>query len=104
MFLKNPKKERSNFMKSTGIVRAIDELGRICLPKEYRKVLGLESFEEVDMQIENGKITIGKFTGCCSLCGSENKFKMFGEKRICIDCLEKLNNLDLLSTKEGEEN
>ncbi|MBR3023059.1 MAG: AbrB/MazE/SpoVT family DNA-binding domain-containing protein, partial [Oscillospiraceae bacterium] len=56
-------------MKSTGIVRKIDELGRIVLPKELRRTLGLNDRESVEIYVDQDAIILKKFKSTCVLCG-----------------------------------
>ena len=49
-------------MKNTGIVRNLDSLGRIVLPKEMRRVLGIEEKDSVEILIEDDKIVLKKYT------------------------------------------
>ena len=80
-------------MKSQGIVRQIDVLGRIVLPKEMRKRLDLEAGDGVEMIAEHDKIVIKKYSPSCIFCGGNDDLSEFGEKKICKKCLEGLKKL-----------
>lgn len=76
----------------TGVIRRIDELGRIVLPKEFRKVLGIEERDFIEMSIEDTSITLNKYENKCTFCGRVNPRNVFKEKKICKSCLEKIKN------------
>ena len=77
-------------MKSTGIVRKVDELGRFVLPAELRQELGIEIKCPLEIYTENGRIILQKQQSSCIFCGSSEKVVSFGEKLICSDCVEKI--------------
>ena len=79
-------------MKSTGIVRHVDELGRIVIPKEMRKKMDLASSDPVEIYVDGDKIILTKYHPCCNFCGSENDTVEFKGKKICADCLYELKN------------
>jgi transcriptional pleiotropic regulator of transition state genes len=78
-------------MKSTGVVRRIDELGRIVLPIEIRKNLNIENRDTVEIFVEEDKIILKKYQPCCIFCGNIENNVLFNDKRVCKDCIEKLN-------------
>ncbi len=77
-------------MKSLGIVRKVDELGRIVLPKEIRTSFELESGDGVEIFVDKDKIILQKYAPYCTFCGEANDVVMFKNKRICRACLEEL--------------
>lgn len=80
-------------MKSTGIVRNIDELGRIVVPKEIRKKLGIANTDPVEIYVDGDKIILTKYIPVCHFCsGSENIVEYKG-KQICKSCIEELMSL-----------
>ena len=78
-------------MKSTGIVRNIDELGRIVVPKEMRDKLHINNSDPVEFFTEGDKIIITKYHASCIFCGSEHDTVDFKGKMICKTCLSELN-------------
>ena len=64
---KQKRKERKN-MKSTGIIRKVDELGRIVLPIELRRVLDIAERDELEIYMENDRIILQKFEPSCIFC------------------------------------
>jgi len=77
-------------MKSLGTVRKVDELGRIVLPIETRKRLGLEAKDPVEIFVEKDRIILKKYEPACIFCGDVNNVVMYKEKRICKNCLTEL--------------
>lgn len=77
-------------MKSTGIVRKIDELGRIVLPKEIRKIFDLKEKDPVEIYTEDDRIVLMKYHPACIFCGDADNVIFFGGKRVCRTCVEKL--------------
>ena len=77
-------------MKSTGIVRRIDELGRIVLPIEMRRTLGISEKDPVEIFTEADSIILRKFQAACVFCDSTKKIIECQGKNICSDCLNNL--------------
>lgn len=78
-------------MKSTGIVRNIDELGRVVVPKELRRKLGIANTDPVEIFCEEDKIIIKKYIPVCHFCGSSEGLVEYREKRICSECIKELS-------------
>lgn len=79
-------------MKSTGVVRRIDELGRIVLPIEIRRSLDINVKDPVEIFIDNEKIILQKYSPSCIFCGDADNIVFFNGKRICSSCLEEIKN------------
>ncbi len=79
-------------MKSTGIVRKVDELGRIVLPIELRRTLDIDIKDSIEIYVENDSIILKKYEPTCIFCGNSEDLKTFNDKNICQECLEKLKN------------
>lgn len=80
-------------MKSTGMVRPVDELGRIVLPKELRKSLDINARDSVEIFTDGGKIILQKYEPACIFCGNADDIVYYEGKRICSECLAKLKAL-----------
>lgn len=80
-------------MKSTGIVRNIDELGRVVVPKELRKKLGIANTDPVEIYVEDDKIILKKYLPVCHFCGNTDNLQVFMEKNICQSCIARLNEI-----------
>jgi len=78
-------------MKSTGIVRKVDELGRIVLPMEIRNTLDISPKDPLEIFVEGDQIILRKYEPCCVFCGSINDNVLLNGKRVCKACIEKLN-------------
>ena len=70
--------------------RKVDELGRIVLPIEIRKQLGIDENNPVDMVLDGGKITITKSIPTCVVCDSQELVRDFNDKPLCNTCHTKL--------------
>ena len=77
-------------MKSTGIVRKVDELGRIVLPSELRKSLGIEIKDSLEIYVSGDSIILKKYLPACIFCGEANEVTVFKGKYICSKCLKQL--------------
>lgn len=74
-------------MKPIGIVRKVDDSGRIVLPMEVRKVLNIEPKTPMEIFIDGGNIVIKKYNpGRCALCGSMDIITDVKSIPICIEC------------------
>ena len=77
-------------MKSTGIVRNIDELGRLVIPKEMRKKMGIGESSPVEIFVENDRIIVTKYQDSCIFCGSGTELSDFKDKRVCRACITEM--------------
>ena len=77
-------------MKSTGIVRKVDELGRIVLPIELRRTLNIDIKDSIEIYVENDSIVLKKFEPTCIFCGSNENLKTFNDKNVCEKCLNEM--------------
>ena len=75
-------------MKATGIVRKVDELGRIVLPKELRTVLDIDIKDPVEIYTEGEYIVLKKYNPSCCLCGSMDNLRYFKDKKVCQKCID----------------
>ena len=80
-------------MKSTGITRQIDELGRFVLPKEIRKSLDINTKDSLEIYTDEGRIILQKYLPACTFCGEADNVLLFEDKRICRGCIERLKKL-----------
>ena len=78
-------------MKSTGIVRKVDELGRIVIPIELRRTLGIDTKDNLEIYVDNEKIIFKKYEPACIFCGNADNVKHYCHKIICHDCIELLS-------------
>jgi len=77
-------------MKSTGVVRKMDDLGRIVLPIEIRKMMGIGEKESVEIFTDGDKIILRKYQPACIFCGDASEVVLFEGKKICKECIRKI--------------
>ncbi|WP_432665529.1 AbrB/MazE/SpoVT family DNA-binding domain-containing protein [Wukongibacter baidiensis] len=77
-------------MKATGVVRKLDSLGRIVIPIELRRVMSIQSNDPIEISIDSNSIVIEKYIDRCYICSNTEDLKVFKEKHICHDCIDKL--------------
>lgn len=77
-------------MKSTGIVRKIDNLGRITLPIELRRSLDVDCGDPLEIYTDANSIVLKKYEPDCIFCGSSKKLTQYKDKNICEACRKEL--------------
>ena len=75
-------------MKSTGIIRKVDDLGRIVLPIELRRVLDIAERDELEIFMENDRIILQKYEPACIFCGSSRNLITYENKNVCQSCVK----------------
>ncbi len=80
-------------MKSTGIIRKVDELGRVVIPIELRNKFGIAEKDPIEIFVDGTSIVLKKYEPNCVFCGSTKKLVSFSDKLICSKCAEKINRL-----------
>ena len=80
-------------MKSTGIVRKVDNLGRIVLPIELRRTLDIEVKDSLEIYVDGSQIVLKKYLPCCIFCGSKEELAIYDDKYVCRSCRNKLAKL-----------
>lgn len=79
-------------MKSTGIIRKVDELGRIVLPIEIRRTLDIAERDELEIFMDNDQIVLQKFEPSCVFCSRVHGLVNFRGKNICQDCVKEISS------------
>lgn len=77
-------------MKSTGIVRKVDELGRVVLPIELRRTLDIAERDALEIFIEGANIILKKYEPACIFCGDAKDVNNYKGKNICTVCMKEL--------------
>lgn len=77
-------------MKSTGIVRRVDELGRVVLPIELRRTLSISDKDSLEIYVDGEKIILRKYDPACVFCGNADGVEQYRGKNICSTCLKEL--------------
>lgn len=79
-------------MKSTGVVRNIDSVGRFVLPIEIRNHMDLLNGDPVEIFVDDDKIILKKYRPSCIFCDNADGVEYFRGKLVCRDCLEEIRN------------
>ncbi len=77
-------------MKSTGVVRKIDELGRIVIPIELRRTMGIDDRDALEILTDGDKIILQKYLPGCIFCGNAEGVQYYKGKHICDSCFEEM--------------
>ncbi|MHC1682006.1 MAG: AbrB/MazE/SpoVT family DNA-binding domain-containing protein [Clostridiaceae bacterium] len=77
-------------MRSTGIVRKVDELGRIVIPIELRRTLDIEIKDALEIYVNSEEIILKKYQPSCIFCGEVKDVDNFKNKKICKSCMAEL--------------
>jgi transcriptional pleiotropic regulator of transition state genes len=77
-------------MKSTGIVRKVDELGRVVIPIELRRTLGIDVKDALEIYVDGANVILKKYEPACIFCGNSNNNSSFMNKNVCEDCKNKM--------------
>lgn len=77
-------------MKSTGIVRKVDELGRIVLPIELRRTLDIAERDSLEIYMEGDCVILRKYQPACVFCDSSKEIVSFRGKNVCSECIRLL--------------
>ncbi len=77
-------------MKATGIVRQVDELGRIVLPIEIRRTFGIKQKDSIEIYTDEEHIILKKYEPACIFCGKEKQMFTYKGRNVCRDCAIKM--------------
>ena len=86
------KQWRKFFMKSTGIVRKVDELGRIVLPIELRRTMDIAEKDAIEIYVDGASIILRKYEPTCIFCGDGRNVENYRGKNICANCMKELRS------------
>ncbi len=73
-------------IKSTGIVRKVDELGRVVIPIELRRTLGIDEKDALEIYVDHEKIILKKYEPACVFCGNAEEINHYRGKNVCRHC------------------
>lgn len=79
-------------MKSTGIVRKVDELGRVVLPIELRRTLDINEKDALEIYVDSSSIILKKYQPACIFCDNAKDVVNYKGKNVCRECLNELKN------------
>ena len=80
-------------MKTTGMIRQLDSLGRIVLPIELRRTLDIKAKDMLEILVEGNTVVLRKYEANCHFCGGTSGLTGYKDKLICKRCLKDLKNL-----------
>ena len=80
-------------MKSTGIVRKVDELGRIVLPIVLRRTMDIAEKDAIEIYVDGASIILRKYEPTCIFCGDAKNVINYRGKNICPNCLKEMKKL-----------
>lgn len=80
-------------MKSTGIVRKVDELGRVVIPIEIRNQFNIMEKDPIEIYVDGSSIVLKKFEPNCLFCGASKDLLSYNDKLICSSCSKKISKL-----------
>lgn len=81
-------------MRSTGIVRKVDSLGRIVIPMELRRSLEIREDDPVSISVYGEAIVLKKYRPFCTFCGNTESIRTFKNKNVCSDCLSLIKKIN----------
>lgn len=81
-------------MKSTGIVRRVDELGRVVIPIELRNKFNISEKDPIEIYVDGSSIILKKYKQNCIFCGNTKKLVDYKGKLICNKCAKQLSDLN----------
>ncbi|MCK8061589.1 MULTISPECIES: AbrB/MazE/SpoVT family DNA-binding domain-containing protein [unclassified Fusibacter] len=81
-------------MKATGVVRKVDELGRVVLPIELRRTMGIDIKDPLEIFTEENSIILRKYEPACVLCGEAGNTTSFKGKLICQGCIDTFSKME----------
>lgn len=79
-------------MKSTGIARPVDSLGRVVLPKELRDVMGIKKGDSLEIFVDTDRVILRKFLHNCIFCGEGSDVQYYNGHAVCRECAGDLSN------------
>ena len=81
-------------MKSTGIVRKVDELGRVVIPIEIRNKFDIAEKDPIEIYVDGSSIVLRKHESNCVFCGNTKNLITYKDRLVCSKCTQKLASLD----------
>ena len=82
-------------MKSTGIIRRVDELGRVVIPIEIRNQFNIVEKDPIEIYVDRSSIILKKFEPNCIFCGNTKNLIEYNDKLICEDCSKKVYSINI---------
>lgn len=81
-------------MKATGMVRKVDELGRVVIPIEIRNKFNISEKDELEIYVDSSSIILKKYEPNCTFCGNTKNLTEYKGKLVCNKCLKNISELN----------
>lgn len=81
-------------IKNTGMLRKVDELGRVVIPIEMRNQFGIQEKDQMEIFVEREIIMLKKYNSNCIFCGEVDDLQEYEDKLICKKCYENIKNMN----------
>ncbi|HET9443742.1 MAG TPA: AbrB/MazE/SpoVT family DNA-binding domain-containing protein [Acidimicrobiales bacterium] len=81
-------------MKDTGMARKVDDLGRIVLPVELRRLHGIQTGDALEISVDGDAIVLRKLSRSCVFCGAEEALSHYRSRPLCAGCRSDLSGED----------
>ncbi len=78
-------------MKALGIVRQIDGLGRVVIPKELRRAMEIKEGDSFELFVEDNTIMMRKYQPACIICGNAKNVVTYKGRNFCPDCIKDIS-------------
>ncbi len=82
-------------MKNDKIVRQIDDLGRVVIPKDMRRMIGVDCGDKIAFETDGNTIVISKPQKHCVFCNSRHELRVYADKYVCKECLKLLKAIEM---------
>ncbi len=89
-------------MKNTGMTRKVDDLGRIVLPVELRRLHSINTGDALEISVHDGAIVLRKLEQGCVFCDRSDGLSSFKDRQICTDCAEAIGRRDAPVAEQPE--
>ena len=90
--LKTEGRKEGITLKSTGIVRRVDELGRIVLPIELRRTLDIAVRDELEIYLDDDRVVLKKYEPSCIFCSASRNLVTYRGRNVCMECIRHMND------------
>jgi transcriptional pleiotropic regulator of transition state genes len=80
-------------VRTIGTARRIDQLGRVVVPAELRRILGIRQGDLLDIRVEEGRIVLLKIAPECAICSRADNLVEMHEKHVCKDCVHEISHV-----------
>lgn len=86
-------------MRAIGVVRKVDDLGRISIPVKVRRDMGLKENAQVEIYVDGERIVLEKYGPACVFCGNKDGVRNFRGKNVCRECVDTVKSIFINSSR-----